>query len=271
MARFQKTERRPDETPRRMFTQADAEFLAGLQHELNTQDTMGNRDPRFWIIRQSRQVPCGKDEADGVAIIQDSACETVATDMDGFVRHLADRYEKWNFKAEPKAAGTWSVSVASMAGEEFSDDWVSSPEDMIELLESAGIRDYEAAYSRTEAEDVPNTLFLTHAACEDHLRKYHYNYEPDAHAYAMTAVRSPEFERLVAILQTVRWDQVPVFREDGLGGAGWTGREAVIEKADLVPSEGQLDFRLVLKGKGWACEYDTGFPCGARVPARPPP
>lgn len=54
----------------------------------------------------------------------------------------------------------------------------------------------------------PNTMFLTHKECEEHLKEYGYNYSKDAHAYAMTAQRSPEVETLLNILESVDWDSV---------------------------------------------------------------
>lgn len=54
----------------------------------------------------------------------------------------------------------------------------------------------------------PDSMFLTHKECENHLRKYGYNYSEDAHAYAMTAYRSPEVETLLNLLETVDWDSV---------------------------------------------------------------
>ena len=46
-------------------------------------------------------------------------------------------------------------------------------------------------------------MFLTHKECEEHLKEYGYNYSEDAHAYAMTAQRSPEVETLLNILESV--------------------------------------------------------------------
>lgn len=63
------------------------------------------------------------------------------------------------------------------------------------MLKSAVMRKNDIIY--------PNIMFLTHKECENHLRKYGYNYSEDAHAYAMTAYRSPEVETLLNILETV--------------------------------------------------------------------
>lgn len=206
MAMFQTTERRVDETKKRSLNKDDIAFLSGLQRELNTQDTMGNRDPRFWVIKQSTSSSCGEDEADETCVMQHSACEIVAKDLDGFIEYLTRSREDGFIQASrPDDPERWDVVITNIADREFRDDRVESLRDLIDLLERAGENDYSIVYARHGEEIVPDTLFLTHAACEDHLRKYAYNYASDAHAYAMTAVRSPEFERVIQLLQQVDW------------------------------------------------------------------
>ena len=89
--------------------------------------------------------------------------------------------------------------------------------DIVELVESAGFGRYEPVYECRRSRVVPDTLFLTHKACEDHLRKYGYNYRKDAHAYAMTAIRSPQFEKLIKLLQTVDWAALATERREPNG------------------------------------------------------
>lgn len=51
------------------------------------------------------------------------------------------------------------------------------------------------------------TFFLTLKDAQEHIRDNYYHYR-DPHTYAMTAFRSPSFEKLLGILQTVDWDEV---------------------------------------------------------------
>lgn len=44
-----------------MLTDEQRAFLIELQEELNTQDTVGQADPRFWVVRQKVAVPCPDD------------------------------------------------------------------------------------------------------------------------------------------------------------------------------------------------------------------
>lgn len=42
-----------DQTQKRDLTQEDIQFLLELQKEMNTQDTTGTADPRYWVIKGS--------------------------------------------------------------------------------------------------------------------------------------------------------------------------------------------------------------------------
>ena len=57
MAIFHKTlQYHEDTTEKRDISQEDIEFLKKLQLEMNTQDTTGTADPRFWVIKGSERV-----------------------------------------------------------------------------------------------------------------------------------------------------------------------------------------------------------------------
>ena len=40
-----------DTTEKHVLTEKEIQFLLKLQKEMNTQDTVGNADPRFWVIK----------------------------------------------------------------------------------------------------------------------------------------------------------------------------------------------------------------------------
>lgn len=62
MAIFQTTHpKERDVTEKHGITVDEIRFLKKLQHELNIQDSMGNRDPRFWVIRQSKDTLVAQD------------------------------------------------------------------------------------------------------------------------------------------------------------------------------------------------------------------
>lgn len=55
----------------RKLTQEDVDFLAALQEELNTQDTVCQADPRFWVVRDSSWEPCWDGVAERFAVYND--------------------------------------------------------------------------------------------------------------------------------------------------------------------------------------------------------
>ena len=174
MARFQETTTHDDTVEKRPLSPDDVRFLAELQHALNTQDTMGQADPRFWVIAQSKEVPAG-EQYNSIKELSERAKETIGADAAWIVSScvgLDDAVEEINTNPE----------LSSMPGIPFSMASVMSVREIVK-----------------------DTMFLTHADCEDHLRKYGYNYEPDAHAFAMTAHRSPCVEKLLGIIRSVDW------------------------------------------------------------------
>ena len=57
MAYYYKTlKHHEDVTPKRNMTEEDREFLKSLQLEMNTQDTTGTADPRFWVIKGTEKI-----------------------------------------------------------------------------------------------------------------------------------------------------------------------------------------------------------------------
>ena len=44
-----------DEIEKHQITKDEIEFLKNLQTELNTQDNVGQADPRFWVINSWRK------------------------------------------------------------------------------------------------------------------------------------------------------------------------------------------------------------------------
>lgn len=186
MAVYQKTHRRTDNKPRRPFTADDAAFLAALQKELREQDTMCQAAPRFWAIAQTETFPAPMDDADDIIAVDNEMGNEYHT-----VQDVAD------FVAYAQDNGVDVEAVLSCHDMESAVETANETPGLENRLRAVGVK------CRTVV--VKDTLFLTHAACEDHLRKYAYNYKPDAHAFAMTATRSPEFEQLMEILEHADW------------------------------------------------------------------
>ncbi len=198
MPKFQETHPRPDTVTKKPLTAADLMFLSELQKILNTQDTMGNADPRFWVIAQTEERPCPESCADRTVVVDEDG-DTVAHDLKSFAEWLDAN------NAEGVAGCTYFNKSVKIKFEDGHSDGAFSLEDAVELVKENGEPGLEIAYVQDEHKVVQDTLFLTHQDCEAHLETYGYNYKPDAHAYAMTAIRSPRFERLLKIIQETDW------------------------------------------------------------------
>lgn len=53
---------------------------------------------------------------------------------------------------------------------------------------------------------VEDAVFFTREAAQQHLTANHYHYHPEAHTYAMTACRSPEYEHVLELLHSIDWE-----------------------------------------------------------------
>ena len=51
------------------LTQEELDFLIELQHELNTQDTIGQADPRFWVVAGTQKICVGKEYSEGEELV----------------------------------------------------------------------------------------------------------------------------------------------------------------------------------------------------------
>lgn len=70
---------------------------------------------------------------------------------------------------------------------------------------------------------VPDTFFLTLRECREYISRNRHNLFDDPHPYAMTAVRSPQVERLWKVLQATDWqsaDHTNVLEEKAEGEGG---------------------------------------------------
>ncbi len=138
---------------KRKITTEDIDFLRDLQFELNTQDTCGNCDPRYWTVIDSVCDPTWSEIADYYVITDDEGNEI------GRVDYEVD------------------------AGD----------------LNCVPMHERRAA--------VEDTLFLTLRECREHIERnrHHYN---RPYTYVQTAWRSPQFEKLINILQQVDWNMI---------------------------------------------------------------
>lgn len=195
-----------DTTEKHPITKEELDFLSDLQHELNTQDHVGQADPRFWVImgQEKQVVPSGYE--DDVVLYDDDAAEELADGMDNIIKFLNEKFkddgEPWEITQEYS-----SYTIKSKEDDEY-DEYLCDIEELETWLHEHNHKDYTFHYYSCKPMVYPNTMFLTEKAAATHLRQNDYHYDATAHTYAMTAWRSPDVEKLIKILQTVDFSNI---------------------------------------------------------------
>lgn len=201
------------------LSKEDLDFLIELQHEMLTQDHVGQAAPRFWVIATDKYQELGtEDSFDGTNVYSSNAADIVcAGDMASIVEYVTENYSE-----ELEDENIVFIDNGRFYTAMFKDDEEESifcSEELLDFLKEHDVitDDYEITYYRNVHHIYPNTMFLTNRSCKEHIRANHYHYNEDAHSYAMTAWRSPEVSRLFDILDKIDWKAI---REDIYGDAG---------------------------------------------------
>lgn len=186
-----------DNTEKHKITEEEIQFLKDLQKEMNTQDHVGQADPRYWVIRDYGEI-CGQD----------------LNNPDGYILYDRDSFTEV-CRCESMVFGEMDIKeTVEYLTENCSEDFVKEDFEYIndmdslkELLEEKG---YEDSFYLIEYETIPkySGFFLTQKAAEEHLRRNDYYYADNATTYAMTAWRNPEADMLYRILQSVDFDKL---------------------------------------------------------------
>ena len=211
------------------LTQEELDFLIELQHELNTQDTIGQADPRFWVVAGTQKTCVGKEYSEGEelvggeSVLADGIEETVKYFNEEVIPEVNENSEEFEYILEEEKARSFKSyrflkidKTCDKNDEDYTEgdeileeyNYIDNIEELIEALSDCGIIDddeYMVGYYRNEHHIYPDTMFLTNRSCKKHIELNHYHYDADVHSYAMTAWRSPEVEQLWNILQKVNW------------------------------------------------------------------
>jgi hypothetical protein len=162
------------------MTKEDIEFLKDLQHELNTQPNDGNADPVFWVVAENNK-EYGYEEgyADDVVVCNVSTDETW-DNSDEFLEYLIQN----NYIDKDKLMKDYDYDL----------------QDLLDIVDDTDF--YMCGYQKKFDVPTPNTFFLTKRACNKHINNNGYHYS-EPHIYAMTAWRSPEFERFMKLFKSM--------------------------------------------------------------------
>lgn len=207
MAIYHKTlQYHEDTTEKRSLNDNDIKFLLELQKEMNTQDTTGTAEPRFWVIKESVRVEDNEDPTD-FDVVVGGECKGAGTEetvkyVNGQI--FADLNDDEDYEMVVDDAEQLKI-VSREDGEVFEYETL---EEMNEFFYDNGWHNTRLIGYFRKPYIYPNTMFLTEKEAREHLERNHYHYSSDAHTYCMCAWRSPEVERLWKILQEVKWDEL---------------------------------------------------------------
>ena len=172
------------------ISQEDLDFLKNLQCELNKQQSDGNANPVFWGIEETVEEFRGTDgEYGGDPYIRFDDHQLPLEEAIKEVNESLDEYDD-NIKKEwEEVDKDYPYVVLEFMQERLGWD---NCYDVIYIEKVRRLTDYTGA-------------FITKKACQNYINKYGYNHvEP--HTYAMTAFRNPEYERLINILKTLKFE-----------------------------------------------------------------
>lgn len=175
------------------------EFLKELQHEMLTQDTVCQADPRFWVVKHKVRV-YGIDyefDFDGREVVCNG--EIVASNLSELYDYLEDHHEEYSM--------TFDNEHVVINTNQDDEHLIDSMEELLDFMyEELGYLKDEVylAHYRDEYRIVENTMFLTLRECKEHIKANSYHYR-EPHPYAMTAWRSPQVEKLFKIIQETDW------------------------------------------------------------------
>lgn len=197
MAKYWKhLEYHEDTVEKHKITEDEIRFLKELQKEMNTQDSCGQADPRYWVIRDFDKVYGEK-----------------LNNPDGFTVYDSDDgnevYEiEYRIFGSSKMADEILKKLEEQEYELSDDDkqTICDAYDLDSLIEALE----ELGFSVVQYEIVPkySGMFLTQKAAEEHLKKNYYHYADNATTYAMTAWRSREADVLYKLLRSVDFEQL---------------------------------------------------------------
>lgn len=199
-----------DETEKHDITKEDLEFLIALQKEMNTQDNVGQADPRYWVIKGSEKLyNVGRE--DGIELGYSDGYDTVADGLDEIAEFIKENLLE---EINGCCGDDFSISVEDLPFDnhlvvehtedgEMRSDTLDTAQEINDWLEERGCDEYQAFPYMILPKIYEDTMFLTQKAAEEHLKANSHHYSEDAHTYAMTSWRNPETEKLWKILQTV--------------------------------------------------------------------
>lgn len=204
------------------LSEKDIEFLTNLKNEMISQEgTTGNAEPVYFSLIETEGIPTDEDFSDELCIYEKNTGETITTGMESAVNdvlsYLSESGDIENLEKEGWKITAKNNQITACFNDKKKNITITQRNDSLydildvinEIWEKAGIAitvsmDIMPIYNVHKI--VENTLFITKKAADKYLERFGYNHKKDTHSYAMTAIRSPEIEKLWEIIKTTDWE-----------------------------------------------------------------
>jgi uncharacterized protein YihD (DUF1040 family) len=178
----------------------DIQFLKELQHEMLTQDTVCQANPRFWVVMQTVRDYWVDDDIDGICIFDTYASESA---FEGDLENLTE-WIKEEFDVVQKCKyDSGFLEIVCEDGNEYYGNYA----EIKEFLNEYASGQYSVCHYRDREEIAQDTMFFTLRECREHIQSNKHHYK-NPHPYAMTAWRSPQVARLYKILEETNWENI---------------------------------------------------------------
>ncbi|PCR98881.1 hypothetical protein [Lactococcus fujiensis] len=205
------------------MTISDINFLIKLQKELNTQDTLNQSDPKYWVIAssifQDSPACCGDYYSIvhncGIVVPRKKTKEELIPEL---IEYLNEMYNEDKLRfAYAKEIYTFAI-FDSNDREEL--DIEFPPVSLTTIIEPDSFEEFLLQVSELtksnislseEAEKLviyPDAVYLTQIDAEKHPKENSSHFDAKAHTYANTALGSPRYECLIKLLQTTNFQKL---------------------------------------------------------------
>ena len=188
----------------------DFETLKELQQQMKWEEANDNdyqASPRFWVIRDYRQVPANEDYTTGsMSYFHNDGDLVEFNTVEDLKSFLEEQYEDVDISEYKELQEL--MELLNDASADFDTLW----DYVVENLNECGF--FNSCWMAEESFIREDTMFLTKKEAQRHLELNHYHYSSKAHTYAMTAWRSSQVRAVVDFLMNFDFNQIKPTEQD---------------------------------------------------------
>lgn len=179
------------------MSQEIIDLLTEISHDRKTQETDIQADPRFWVIRDYKDVLTPFGYHDKLVLFDNDAVH--AYSVEEYLEFVQEQLDEGELDDN-------SVTVVSDILKAHSAETISESELDLIMTFTNDKQVIKKQYTTSEPFVVPNTFFLTKQEAKTYIKNQSHNLTSKAHTYAMTGLRSPLFHQLIQAIDTLTDD-----------------------------------------------------------------